>query len=206
MPEGPAEAHGARAAPMRVPSAGPQGGPDAVPPAWAQTSRVVVKADLLPALSVLSLVSLLGVPVGWLWSRLAPPQDSAVSSGGELVPVLVESYHRFDALAIYLLLGAATGVLTGAALWMLRRRRGPAVLVGAVLGSLIAAWLGMRMGVFFASGLYPTPRAPQVGDLVVVAPELTNPAAVVSQPLAVTLVYGLAASWNGFDDLGRRLR
>ncbi|MDR7300550.1 DUF2567 domain-containing protein [Haloactinomyces albus] len=204
MPQGPVEAQGTRAMPMRVPPAEPQDDSPAVRPPRVQTSRVVVKAALLPALGVLLLVSLLGVPLGGLWSLLAPPQESVVAGGGELVPVLVESYHRFDALAIFLLLSSATGVLTGAALWMLRGRRGPLALIGAVLGSLLAAWLGMRLGVVLAAGAYPMPENPQAGDVVVVAPKLSNLTAVVCQPLAVALVYGLAASWNSLDDLGRR--
>lgn len=189
---------------MRVPSAEGRNHPDAVSSPRIQTSRVMAKENLLPGLAVPALVSLLGVPLGWLWSRLAPPQDRLVTSSGEWVPVLVESYHRFDALAIFLLLSSATGVLTGAALWMVRRYRGPVMLLGAVLGSLVAAWLGMRLGTAFAAGAYPAPRAPQVGDVVVVAPRLNDLVAVVCQPLAAALVYGLATSWNGLDDLGRR--
>lgn len=205
MPQGPVEAYGTRAAPIRVSFAGSQDDPDAAVQPRVRTSRVV-KADLLPALGVWLLVSLLGVPLGRLWSRLVPPQENVVAGSGELVPVLVESYHRFDALAIFLLLSSATGVLTGAALWMLRGRRGPVVLIGAVLGSLVAAWLGMRLGTAFVADAYPMPEAPRTGDVIVVAPTLSNLAAVVCQPLAVALVYGLAASWNGLDDLGRHLR
>lgn len=166
--------------------------------------RVVIKADLLPALSALSLVAVLGVPVGWLWSRLAPSQQNTVSSDGELIPVLVESYHRFDGLALYMLLSAGAGVLTAAVLWSVRGRRGPVLLLAAVLGSVIAAWLGTRMGTSFAGNLYPAPQAPRPGDPVETAPRLDTLAAVLVQPLALALVYGLAASWNGLDDLGRR--
>lgn len=204
MPEGPVEVHGARAKPARVPPAGPENGPAAWPGSRAQNPKVVIKADLLPALSALSLVALLGLPLGWVWSRLAPPQDSMIDSSGQTVPVLVESFHRFDALAIFMLLSAATGILTGAALWMVRGRRGPVVLIAAILGSAVAAWLGMRVGSGFAAGLYPMPTSPQVGEVFKVAPEVDAPAALLCQPLAVALVYGLAASWNGLDDLGRR--
>lgn len=204
MPEGPVEVHGARAKPVRVPPAGPEDGPAAYPAWKAQNPKVVIKADLLPAVSVLSLVALLGMPLGWLWSRLAPPQESTIDRSGNVVPVLVESFHRFDALAIFMLFSTALGVLTGAAVWMLRGRRGPVILLAAVLGSAVAAWLGMRVGTGFAAGLYPMPSSPKVGDVFLVAPEVTEFAALLCQPLAVALVYGLAASWNGLDDLGRR--
>lgn len=205
MPEGPVEERGSRAAPERVAPAGPEEGPVPFPQFRGEVPHVVVKADLLPALSLLSSVSLLGFPLAWLWAHLAPAQESTVTSSGTLVPLLVESYHQFDALAIFLLLSSAIGVLTGAAAWMLRGRRGPVVLVGAVLGSIIAAWLGMQLGASFAAGVYPMATAPKAGDLIALAPEVGTLWAVLVQPLAVALVYGLAASWNGMDDLGRRL-
>ncbi|CAM04993.1 uncharacterized protein DUF2567 [Saccharopolyspora erythraea NRRL 2338] len=203
--EGPVESPGTRAEPMRIAPSGPEelsefGYPQPVP-------RVVVRADILPAVSVLSLVALVGLPLGWLWSRLAPPQASVLEATGEPAPLMVvESYHRFDALALFLLLNFGTGLLVGAALWMLRGRRGPVVLVGAVLGALVAGWLAMKMGASFAAGLHPLPPQPRPGDVVDAAPEVATAWAVVAQPMAIALAYGLAASWNGLDDLGRRLR
>ncbi|SDK07646.1 Protein of unknown function [Actinopolyspora mzabensis] len=165
---------------------------------------VVFGADLLPALSVLSLVTLLGFPLGWIWARLAPPQESTMTRDGELVPVLVESYHGFDGLAVFLLLSSACGVLVAAAVWQLRGRRGPVLLVATALGSLLSAWLGMRLGTSFAAGMYPVPDTLRPGDLVTVAPRLGTWVALLGQPLTGALTYGLLVSWNGLDDLGRR--
>nr|WP_246330889.1 DUF2567 domain-containing protein [Saccharopolyspora hordei] len=172
--------------------------------AAAPVPRVVVKADLLPAVSAVSLVALLGLPLGWLWSRLAPPQQSVLGPNGSLTPLLVESYHAFDAIAIFSLLSFGTGLLTSSALWWVRRRRGPVLLVAGVLGALLASWIGVRTGASFAAELYPVPTDPQLGDLVTVAPEISTWWVLLVQPLAVALGYGLAASWNGLDDLGRR--
>ncbi|PXY27274.1 DUF2567 domain-containing protein [Prauserella muralis] len=168
--------------------------------------RVVVKADLLPAVSVLSMIALLGIPLGWIWSRLAPPQRMRViDAERDPVPLQLESWHRFDGLAIYLLLGLVTGVLVGVAVWFLRERRGPVVLFAAVAGSLLAAWLGMRMGIAFAEGLYTVTEAPAIGDVVEAAPVLESGWAVVAQPFTTAVAYGLLATWNSRDDLGRRL-
>ena len=203
--EGPVESPGTRAEPMRIAPAGPEEFPEfrhtrVVP-------RVVVRADLLPAVSALSLVALVGLPVGWIWSRLAPPESGVLSPSGELLPQLVlESYHRFDALGIFLLLNFAAGLLVAAGLWMLRGRRGPVFLIAGALGALVAAWLAAQMGESFAAGLYPLPPQAKAGDVVTAAPEVDTLWAVVAQPLALALGYGLAASWNGLDDLGRRLR
>ncbi|SFB36653.1 Protein of unknown function [Amycolatopsis marina] len=170
-----------------------------------QRPRVVVKADLLPAVSVLSMVGLLGIPVGWIWSRLAPPERVRVLADNRLVPLQLESWHRFDALAIFLLLSMAAGAIAGVVLWLLRERRGPVVLIAAVLGSLLAGWLGMQMASAFAGGLYTVADAPAVGDVVERAPVLESGWVLLAQPLMLALVYGLLAAWNGRDDLGRRL-
>ncbi|MDA3624472.1 DUF2567 domain-containing protein [Saccharopolyspora oryzae] len=196
------ESHGTRAVPERI---GDE--VDHLIPHLAEppVPRVVVKADLLPAISAVSLIALLGLPVGWVWSRLAPPQQSVLGPKGSLTPLLVESYHGFDAIAIFMLLTFGAGLLTASVLWRMRRRRGPVLLIGGVLGSLVAAWLGMQMGASFAAGMYQMPPNPQLGDLITVAPEINTAWVMLAQPLAVALGYGLAASWNGLDDLGRRL-
>src|SRR5699024_9702798 len=91
-------------------------------------SRVVIKADLLPAVSVLSLVALLGVPLGWVWSRLAPATRMRVLPGGDRAPLPMESWHEFTALAVFMLLGLAAGIVVAVAVWFLRARRGPVML------------------------------------------------------------------------------
>nr|WP_253862871.1 DUF2567 domain-containing protein [Prauserella halophila] len=168
--------------------------------------KVVVKADLLPAISVVSFVALLGIPVGWLWSLLAPPQRMRVMGGetGEL-PLQLESWHRFDALAVFLLLGLAAGIAVGVVVWLLRERRGPVILVAAVLGSLVSAWLATQMGLSFAGSRYAITDPPEVGTVVEAAPVLETGWAVLAQPLTTALVYGMLAIWNSRDDLGRRL-
>lgn len=199
MSEGPVESSGGRAVPVRAGQS-----PSRSATGVREVPRVVVRADLLPALSAFSVVAALGLPLGWVWARLAPPQESALTEGAGLAPLLVESYHEFDGLAIFMLLGFGLGAVTAVVLWMIRSRRGPVILVAGVLGSALAAWLGMRAGASFAAGMHPMPPSIRNGQLVDVAPEVPTLWAMIAQPLAVALIYGLAASWNGFDDLGRR--
>ncbi|GAB2973284.1 hypothetical protein GCM10017788_70530 [Amycolatopsis acidiphila] len=167
--------------------------------------RVQVKADLLPAVSIMSLIGLVGIPLGWIWSRLAPPERVRVYDANQLVPLQLESWHRFDDLGIYLLLAFAAGIATAAVVWLLRERRGPVIMIAAVLGALLAGWLGTSMGVAFANGHYAITGTPKVGDVLTKAPQLESMWVLVAQPLATALVYGLLAGWNGRDDLGRRL-
>lgn len=152
------------------------------------------------------LVALLGLPLAWLWSRLAPPQLSVVQSDGTLAALPPESQHRFDDLAVFVLIGVAAGVLSAVAVWLLRQRRGPLALLGLAVGSLVAAWLAMRTGVSFAEGRYADAvRAAGPNAVVSAAPRLESDWVLVAQPLAAALAYGVAVAINGLDDLGRRL-
>ncbi|MFD9891898.1 DUF2567 domain-containing protein [Amycolatopsis sp. NPDC058986] len=183
--------------------------PWSVPVLWRprrERPKVVVKADLLPAVSVLSTAGLLGIPLGWLWSRIAPPERlRVVTSDGQLVPLEMESWHRFDDLAIYGFLALGIGLLIGVVTWLLRERRGPVVLIAAVGGAALAAWLGMQMGVAFGNARFEVTAAPALGSVVEQAPKLESGWVVLAAPLATALVYALLTAWNGRDDLGRRL-
>ncbi len=182
-------------------SAAPESGDRCAP----SQPGVVVRADLVPALLVLCAVAASGPLLGWLWSQLAPPEFvrfSARATGpGGVLPLAGQSEHRFDDMAIFLLLGLAAGVLTGAALWLLRQRRGPVVLAAAVLGSLIAAWLAMRVGLWLASARYPDLAS--TGLAFPRAPVLESSWVVIAQPFGAAVVYCIATAWNGSDDLGR---
>ncbi|GAA3461985.1 DUF2567 domain-containing protein [Saccharothrix longispora] len=189
-----------RVAPVRVPPA----------PAFehyyvVRRPRVVVKRDLLPAFSVLSVVALVGLPAGWLWAWLAPPQNVVVQDDASLVPVTGESYHRLDGLMLFVLIGLVAGLLIGIAVWMLRERRGPVVMLGAVLGSVLAGFLAQRTGLGTAGGGYALGAAPGVGDVIALAPVLETWWGLLAWPLGAALAYGCLAAWNGMDDLGRRL-
>jgi Protein of unknown function (DUF2567) len=167
--------------------------------------RVVVKRDLLPAFSVLSAIALLGLPAGWLWAWLAPPQNVVVQQDASMIPVTGESYHRLDGLMLFVLIGLGAGLLTGIGVWLLRERRGPVVMLGAVLGAVVAAYLAQRTGVGTAGGRYAVSAAPQVGDAIRLAPVLETWWGLLAWPLGTALAYGCLAAWNGLDDLGRRL-
>jgi hypothetical protein len=162
---------------------------------------VVVRRDLLPALSVLSTIALLGLAVGWLWSRLR----QVVTQDGETANLTDESYHRFDALVVFMLLCLAAGVVAAVAVWYLRERRGPVVMVAAAAGGAVGGWLAMSVGRAWADGRWPAPASVKPLDIVSVPPVIESAWAIMLWPLATALVYGVLAAMNGMDDLGRRL-
>ncbi|MYW95003.1 DUF2567 domain-containing protein [Amycolatopsis rubida] len=171
-----------------------------------QRPRVVVKADLLPAVSVLSTAALLGIPLGWLWSLLAPAERvRVIGTSGQLAPLELESWHRFDDLAVFGFLAMAAGLLIGLVVWFLRERRGPVVLAAAAGGALVAAWLGTQMGPAFANAKYSVDAPPALGTVIEQAPRIETGWVVLAAPLVTCLVYALMTAWNGREDLGRRL-
>ncbi|WP_433869607.1 DUF2567 domain-containing protein [Saccharopolyspora sp. CA-218241] len=184
--------------------AGPHEEPFEGPWLLEPVPKVVVKADLLPAVSTASLIALLGIPLGWLWSLLAPAQAGVLLADGTLASMPLASYHAFDALALFLLLGFTAGVLVAAVLWMSRRRRGPVLLLAGVVGAALSGWLAMTLGASFAAAAHPVPPTAAPGDLIQEAPAIGTAWALLAQPFGLTLGYGLCASWNGLDDLGRR--
>jgi hypothetical protein len=167
--------------------------------------RVVVKRDLLPAISVLSTVALVGLAVGWLWSRLAPPQRKVITQDGQPASLTDESYHRFDALVIFMLLCLAAGLVIGVAVWYLRERRGPVVMLAAAAGGALGGWLAMSVGKAWADGRWPVPSSVKPLDIVSVAPVIESAWGLMMWPLMTALTYGVLAAMNGMDDLGRRL-
>lgn len=167
--------------------------------------RVVIKRDVLPAVSVLSTVALLGLAVGWLWSRLAPPEKKVITQDGQQAALTDESYHRFDDLVIFMLLCLAAGVVAGVAVWYLRGRRGPVVMLAACAGGALGGWLAMQVGKSWAAGHWPVPSSVKPLDIVMVAPILESGWGLLLWPLATALTYGVLAAMNGMDDLGRRL-
>jgi hypothetical protein len=167
---------------------------------------VAIRTDLLPAVSVASTAAIVGLPLAWIWSIIAPAIPGALGTGGQAVPLPSPyGYHRFDDLAIFMLLGLAAGLATGAAAWLLRERRGPVIMLAAVLGGLVAAWLAMHTGMSFAAGHYALTNPPKAGQVFDIAPRVETSWAIIAQPLGVALSYGILAAWNGTNDLGRRI-
>ena len=168
--------------------------------------KVVVKRDLLPGLVVALTTFAAGLPAAYLWSWLAPAQLKIVSAqDGKLYPIGVESYHRLDALMVFVLIGLGAGVVTGIAVWLLRQRRGPVAMLGMTAGSFGAAWFAQYLGGSLAAGRYPMPSTIEANDTLLVAPALETWWGILAWPLGAALAYGCCAAWTGLDDLGRRL-
>lgn len=88
----------------------------------------------------------LGGPLGWLWTMLAPDVPLIKTEGGaRLTDPQPEEFVAADGW--FTLLGLGFGLLAAIAVWaLLRRHRGPFVLLGLAVGTvgaaLVAWWVG----------------------------------------------------------------
>ncbi len=137
---------------------------------------------------------------------LAPGRTQVVADGGMLLSVDLSANHVFDALAIFLWITAAVGVVSGAAAWTWRRMRGPLTALGVVVGSLVGAWFAAGVGDLVVHRRFDWPGASaldsMVGQVVVEAPSVDLWVLLVAQPLAAAFVYLVAVLLAPDADLG----
>jgi hypothetical protein len=180
-------------------------------------TRAELRADLPAGLRFAGIVAVAGLLVGASWSVLAPVVHVVALPGAGSGSPAGEADHAFDAVAVQVLLTGALGVVAGAVAWHRRHRRGPVLMVAAVAGSLIAAWLAGRVGAVLATTTTPVPvlvDPTAVGAAGVPGPPL--PAVLTSLPaspgpwwtalvagLLAALAYVLAAIVDGHEDMGR---
>jgi hypothetical protein len=92
----------------------------------------------------------LGAPFGWLWSRFAPHVELVQTQYGPY-PLQPEPEGYWADDGWFILMSLGLGVILAVAAWLLLRRyRGPlllaALVVGSVAASVLAAWLGNKIG------------------------------------------------------------
>lgn len=114
---------------------------------WRRGSRR--RRDLLAAGAVVLLLTALGFPLGALWGLLAPRVEMVrVEGGWAFTEENPEQYMGGD--GVFALLGLAAGIVVALGLYLgWRSRRGPLLLTGMVLGSILcqtAAWRFGRLG------------------------------------------------------------
>ncbi|WP_162958407.1 DUF2567 domain-containing protein [Nocardia yunnanensis] len=139
---------------------------------------------------------------GVVWALLAPAEQLLVVEPDRGAALTGESMHRFDALALFVLIGIAVGVVGTAAAWRWRRVRGPILLCGILFGSLAGAFAAKIVGEALAEQLHTRPKHPPVHTIVEFAPSVEGWAALIAQPLAAAVVVLLLTALSTADDLG----
>jgi Protein of unknown function (DUF2567) len=106
--------------------------------------------ELAWAAAVALLVAAFGAPLGLLWSAVTPKVEVVMTEfGPTTAQTEPEEYVAGDGWFVFLAIGV--GAMLAVLVWLVaRRRRGPvmiiALAVGSIGSSVIAAWLGHRIG------------------------------------------------------------
>ncbi|MET9491455.1 DUF2567 domain-containing protein [Nocardia sp. NPDC006630] len=139
---------------------------------------------------------------GVVWGFLAPAEQLLVIDPDRGAALTGESTHRFDAVAIFVLIGLVTAVLTAAAGWRWRRARGPVLLLGLLAGSALGSSVMRWVGEAVAQQRHTRPPHPAVHTIVEFAPTVEGWSALLVQPLVAGLVVLILAALSTTDDLG----
>ncbi|MFC8044970.1 DUF2567 domain-containing protein [Nocardia sp. NPDC057353] len=161
-----------------------------------------MRRELRAALAVGVGVLVVGALLGVAWGFLAPAERLIVVADGRGAPLTGESMHRFDALAIFVCLGAGLGLVSAAAAWRARSVRGPLLLVALLLGSFAGAYAMADIGELVAEMRNPRPDDPLVGQIVTLPAEVEAWQALLIQPLLAGLVFLFLAALSTAEDLG----
>lgn len=161
--------------------------------------RRSLAAGALTALAVAAA----GVPLGLLWSWIAPSVPVVRTRQGDIV-VSDPSPEQFIAAdGSFTLLGFGFGVLAAIAAWLVvRRHRGPALVVGVVLGALGAAAIAWQVGRRFGLAEFVRwQEAAAAGATFDRPPDLHAHGTLLVPAFAAVIVCTLLAGWSNDPDL-----
>lgn len=193
-----------QAQPYESPPVYPYGGPVDVlgwgPP---QPRRRPLRRAVLVTLSVTAAMAAVGAPLGLLWSWLAPtvPVINAGQNGIVVNDPSPEEYIAADSW--FTLIGFTFGLLAAVLVWLvLRRDRGPGLLLGVALGGLASAlvmWeVGRLVGLSAWNDWQGSSTAGQTYDR---PPDLHAHGALLVAAFAAVIVTTLLAGWSNDPDL-----
>lgn len=155
------------------------------------------------ALMVLGLAAA-GALLGLLWAAWSPPGPLGAILPGGVQPDETEAWAAGDGR--YAIIVAVVGTLAGAAGWLLRRGRGPYLVVAYVAGGIGGAALTWWTG-HLARGSGPSfPCLTTAGRAVCeqhlpLSVHMTG--LIFVEPALALLVFGLIVAFTRRDDLGR---
>jgi uncharacterized membrane protein YeaQ/YmgE (transglycosylase-associated protein family) len=186
---------------------GPEPEPEAAPPSrWWELSRTPPRpwrrTVLVAVLSTATMLAL-GAPFGLLWAWLAPAVP-VVNTGNGIVINDSSPEEYIAADGWYTLLGLGFGLLAGIVAWLLMRRdRGPFLLLGVVAGALGAGYLvGPWIGEMIGRGDYQRwSETATKGATYLAPPEVHSTGPMLVPAFAAAIVLTLLSGWSNDPDL-----
>lgn len=178
---------------------------ETAPAAAAAWSRPV-RRDLQRAGGTLFAgLALLGIVQGFVWLAVAPGVAYKIYADGAYLALPTSSYHSFAGLAIFVLSGAAIGLVSAAAAWRVRAVRGTVVLLMLTAANAVGAAVAALIARLPSGAIDPAAvGATGAESIVSGAPILASPLAILAQPLLAALTYTALVAWDGRPGLGRR--
>jgi len=174
------------------------GGPEPLPGrSWRRSAVVCVLAGLVVAAA--------GAPLGILWHFISPtvPVIDAGANGFVVNDTSPEEYIAADGW--FTIIGFAFGLAVAIAAWLLvRRHRGPGLLVAVTVGALAAAPLAWFAGRMIGHSAYEHWRDVAVaGGTYAAPPDLHAKGPLLVPAFAAVIVLTLLAGWSNDPDLDR---
>ncbi|MFD1831973.1 ABC transporter permease [Streptomyces desertarenae] len=139
----------------------PPGGGDGK--AAEAAGRAEVAREAADALRVAAVLTAAGVVLGLLWLWLAP-RVPVVSDGTAVYLRNSEGEEAAGADGTFVLLALGFGALSGAAVFLARRRGGVGVAIGLAAGAVLGSVLAWRLGVWLGPGQDLAARAEEAGE------------------------------------------
>lgn len=164
-------------------------------------AAAVTPEDVRDGAAVALAVGVAGVLLGLLWVWLAP-RVQYVSNGESVFLRSSESEARIGSDGTFFLLSAGLGVVSAVGTFLWRRAGGVPLVIGLGVGSLFAALVGWRFGLWLGPSSDLAAAAVKAGKGVPFdAPlQLLAHGALLVWPMAAVLVHlGLTALWSPRD-------
>lgn len=171
-------------------------------PTHAPPRRPLRRTLVVAALTIAGL-AVLGGPLGLLW-RLLAPAVPVINAGEGRIVINEQSPEEFIAAdGWFTLLGFAFGLIVAAAAWMvLRRFRGPWLLVSVTAGTLAGSVVAWQIGRLIGLGAYQEwQRTSALRDTYQAPPDLHAYAVLLVPAFAAVIVLTLAAGWSNDPNL-----
>jgi LPXTG-motif cell wall-anchored protein len=147
-------------------------------------------------------LALAGLPAGVLWWLLAPRADYRITADG---PVALgnpseELFVADD--SVFVLVLAGFGLLAGAAVWWLRRRRGVTILLALAVGMLLTGVVAWQLGEILGAGPSQADLA-DVGRTVTTSLTMSSLPGLAFGPFTAVVVYLVGVLYVADDGLDR---
>lgn len=161
----------------------------------------VLRREVVGVGIVMAVVLAASATAGVVWGLLAPTERLRVTQPGRAAVLTGESLHLFDAVGMFLCIGAVVAVLSAVGAWRVRIARGPALVLGVLLASGLGAALMMWIGEGVAGVRHPRPDEPVIGQIVALPAEVGTDLALLVQPFLAALVLLFLAALHPAADL-----